>query len=200
VNNWLWSPFIDRGPANRLYIEIHFTIRDCSLFPGNALSCKETFSLLFYEFDAATREPPPWQPESYKLIGRIAAGEGRFNHNSDVDINVETKSIAVTKKGVYFAFRDQGACISVLAVKVYYITCPAITANFAHFNETPTGKEVTVIEKQQGTCVDNAEPVEQPFNHCKGDGKWTLLLGSCRCKVGYEPDKDKQICKSKHQI
>lgn len=69
VNNWLWSPFIDRGPANRLYIEIQFTIRDCSLFPGNALSCKETFSLLFYEFDAATREPPPWQPESYKLIG-----------------------------------------------------------------------------------------------------------------------------------
>lgn len=71
VNNWLWSPFIDRGPANRLYIEIQFTIRDCSLFPGNALSCKETFSLLFYEFDAATREPPPWQPESYKLIGNF---------------------------------------------------------------------------------------------------------------------------------
>lgn len=71
VNNWLWSPFIDRGPANRLYIEIQFTIRDCSLFPGNALSCKETFSLLFYEFDAATREPPPWQPESYKLIGKV---------------------------------------------------------------------------------------------------------------------------------
>lgn len=70
VNNWLWSPFIDRGSANRLYIEIQFTIRDCSLFPGNALSCKETFSLLFYEFDAATREPPPWQPESYKLIGK----------------------------------------------------------------------------------------------------------------------------------
>lgn len=195
VNNWLWSPFIDRGPANRLYIEIHFTIRDCSLFPGNALSCKETFSLLFYEFDAVTREPPPWQPESYKLIGRIAAGEGRFNHNSDVDINVETKSIAVTKKGVYFAFRDQGACISVLAVKVYYITCPAITANFAHFNETPTGREVTVIEKQQGVCVDNAEPIDMPSYHCKGDGKWTLLLGGCRCKVGFEPDEEKQSCK-----
>lgn len=198
VNNWLWSPFIDRGPANRLYIEIHFTIRDCSLFPGNALSCKETFSLLFYEFDAQTREPPPWQPESYKLIGRIAAGEGRFNHNSDVDINVETKSIAVNKKGVYFAFRDQGACISVLAVKVYYITCPAVTAKFAHFNETPTGKEVTSIEKQQGMCVDNAEPVETPYNHCTGSGKWSLMLGGCKCKVGYEPDEDKQVCKGKN--
>ncbi|XP_062539675.1 ephrin type-B receptor 5 isoform X4 [Armigeres subalbatus] len=194
VNNWLWSPFIDRGPANRLYIEIHFTIRDCSLFPGNALSCKETFSLLFYEFDAATREPPPWQPESYKLIGRIAAGEGRFNQNSDVDINVEIKSIAVAKKGVYFAFRDQGACISVLAVKVYYITCPAVTINFAHFNETPTGREITIIEQQTGTCVENAESYETPTYLCKGDGKWTILSGGCRCKVGYEPDHEKQTC------
>uniref|UniRef100_A0A336MPK1 CSON003848 protein n=1 Tax=Culicoides sonorensis TaxID=179676 RepID=A0A336MPK1_CULSO len=194
VNNWLWSPFIDRGPANRLYIEIHFTIRDCSLFPGNALSCKETFSLLFYEFDAATREPPPWQPESYKLIGRIAAGEGRFNQNSDVDINVEVKSIAVTKKGVYFAFRDQGACISILAVKVYYVTCPAITINFAHFNETPTGREVTIIEQQTGYCVENAEASEPPTYLCKGDGKWTILTGGCKCKVGYEADIDKQTC------
>lgn len=70
VNNWLWTPFIERGNANRIYIEIKFTIRDCALFPGNALSCKETFSLLYYEFDAATREPPPWEPESYKLIGK----------------------------------------------------------------------------------------------------------------------------------
>lgn len=195
VNNWLWSPFIDRGPANRLYIEIHFTIRDCSLFPGNALSCKETFSLLFYEFDAATREPPPWQPESYKLIARIAAGEGRFNQNSDVDINVEVKSIAVTKKGVYFAFRDQGACISVLAVKVYYITCPAVTVNFARFNETPTGREITLIEQQQGVCVENAEIIENPTYLCKGDGKWTLPTGGCRCKQGYEGDANLQRCK-----
>lgn len=194
VNNWLWSPFIDRGPANRLYIEIQFTIRDCSLFPGNALSCKETFSLLFYEFDAATREPPPWQPESYKLIARIAAGDGRFNQNSDVDINTEVKSIAVTKKGVYFAFRDQGACISVLAVKVYYITCPSVTENFAHFNETPTGREITIIEKQNGTCVDNAEPYEPPTYLCKGDGKWTILTGGCRCKVGFEPDYANKTC------
>ncbi|XP_075152453.1 eph receptor tyrosine kinase [Haematobia irritans] len=194
VNNWLWSPFIDRGPANRLYIEIQFTIRDCSLFPGNALSCKETFSLLYYEFDAATREPPPWQTDSYKLIARIAAGEGRFNQNSDVDINTEVKSIAVTKKGVYFAFRDQGACISVLAVKVYYITCPAVTENFAHFNETPTGREITIIEKQNGTCVENAEPYEQPTYLCKGDGKWTILTGGCRCKGGYEPDYANKTC------
>lgn len=50
--------------------------------------------------------------------GRIAAGEGRFNINSEVVINSEVKSVPVTKKGIYFAFRDQGACISLLAIKV----------------------------------------------------------------------------------
>lgn len=196
VNNWLWTPFIERRNANRIYIEIKFTIRDCSLFPGNALSCKETFSLLYYEFDVATREQPPWEPESYKLVGRIAAGEGRFNTNSDVDINTEVKSIAVTKRGVYFAFRDQGACISILAVKVYYITCPEVTVNFARFPATPTGREVTVIEEANGTCVENAEktPGEPPVYMCKGDGKWTLPRGSCKCRAGFEPDHDNQVC------
>ncbi|KRT86617.1 hypothetical protein AMK59_505, partial [Oryctes borbonicus] len=161
---------------------------------GNALSCKETFSLLYYEFDAATREPPPWETDSYKLIGRIAAGDGRFNANSEVNINIEVKSIPVTKKGVYFAFRDQGACISLLAIKVYYITCPEVTINFAHFPVTPTGREVTLIEQATGKCVKNAEVVEPPTYLCKGDGKWTLPTGACKCKAGFEPDFDKQTC------
>ena len=68
---------MQRNGANRIYIEVKFSLRNCDLFPGNAVKCKETFSLLYYEFDAATREPPPWEPESYKLIDRIAADEGR---------------------------------------------------------------------------------------------------------------------------
>ncbi|XP_028128077.1 ephrin type-B receptor 1-B isoform X5 [Diabrotica virgifera virgifera] len=195
VNNWLWTPFIDRNVSNRMYIEIKFTIRDCSLFPGNALSCKETFSLLYYEFDAVTREPPPWDAERYKLISRIAAGEGRFNSNSEVNINTEVKSIPVTKKGVYFAFRDQGACISLLAIKIYYIVCPEVTVNFARFPSTPTGKEITLIEQATGTCVSNAEVVGgTPTYLCKGDGKWTLPTAGCKCKAGFQPDMDKQTC------
>jgi ephrin-B len=34
VNNWLWTPFIERRDANRIYIEIKFSMRDCNLFPG----------------------------------------------------------------------------------------------------------------------------------------------------------------------
>lgn len=123
-----------------MYIEIKFSLRNCDLFPGKVKQCKETFSLLYYEFDAATREPPPWEPESYKLIDQIAADMGRFTDPTEVIINTETRSIEVTKKGVYFAFRDQGACLSILAVKVYYLACPEKTVGFAFYPETPTGK------------------------------------------------------------
>ena len=249
VNNWLWTPFIERGEANRIYIEIKFSMRDCSLFPGTALSCKETFSLLYYEFDAATREPPPWEPESYKLIDRIAADEGRFTSSNEVRcgrsterkktlfllsispatliidpcvcvtssrtraksnrlnffffspfsthkviINTEVRSIPVTKKGVYFAFRDQGACISLLAIRVYYITCPEVTASFASFPATPTGRELTSIEQSNGVCVANAVEDAPPKYLCKGDGNWYLQGGGCLCKPGYEANADKQTC------
>ncbi|XP_067128268.1 ephrin type-B receptor 2-like isoform X2 [Centruroides vittatus] len=186
VNNWLWTPFIERGVANRMYIEVKFSMRDCNLFPGMALSCKETFTLLYYEFDAATKEPPPWEPESYKLIGRIAADEGRFTSNAEVIINTEIRSVPVTKKGVYFAFRDQGACLSLIAIKVYYVSCPEISTSFAYFLETPTGKEVTAIVAAEGQCVANAVVVDPPRLLCKGDGNWTLPSGGCSCMAGYE--------------
>lgn len=190
VNNWLWTPFIERGEANRIYIEIKFSIRACDLFPGRALQCKETFSLLFYEFDAATREPPPWEPESYKLIDRIAADEGRFKNNNEVIINTETRSVEVNKKGIYFAFRDEGACISLLAIKVYYITCPEITKSFAFYPETPTGKTEGGIEEKAGQCVDNAvKMAEPPVSFCKSDGIWLYYKGGCQCMAGYEPDR-----------
>ncbi|XP_065286572.1 ephrin type-B receptor 2 isoform X5 [Dermacentor albipictus] len=186
VNNWLWTPFIERGPAHRIYVEVKFSMRDCNLFPGMALSCKETFSLLYYEFDAATREPPPWEPESYKPVDRIAADEGRFTSNAEVIINTEVRSVPVTKKGVYFAFRDQGACLSLIAVKVYYMVCPNVTTSLAHFPETPTASEVTAIVTAEGQCVANARVAGSPPRMlCKGDGNWTLPSGGCACIPGY---------------
>ena len=195
VNNWLWTPFITRHDANRIYIEIKFSLRNCDLFPGTALQCKETFSLLYYEFDAATREPPPWQPESYKQIDVIAADEGRFTNNNEVIINTETRSIDVTKKGVYFAFRDQGACLSLLAVKVYYLKCPEITVGFARYPETATGAMLTSIEKIRGRCVENSVAVQDPHNLCKADGTWSFHTGSCACMAGYEADDAGTACK-----
>ena len=199
VNNWLWTPFIERGNANRIYIEIKFSMRDCSLFPGTALSCKETFSLLHYEFDAATREPPPWQPESYQLIDRIAADEGRFTASNEVIINTEVRSVPVNKKGVYFALRDQGACISLLAVKVYYLICRENVSNYTKLPNTPTGQELTSIVQVDGECVPNAVEQGTPKFLCKGNGRWYPLSGGCTCKPGFTANRINQTCEGKYR-
>ena len=44
---------------------------------------------------------------NYLIAVQIAADMGRFTDTNEVIINTEVRSIDVTKKGVYFAFRDQ---------------------------------------------------------------------------------------------
>ena len=119
----------------------------------------------------------------------------RFTNNNEVIINTETRSIDVTKKGVYFAFRDQGACLSLLAVKVYYLKCPEITVGFARYPETATGAMLTSIEKIRGRCVENSVAVQDPHNLCKADGTWSFHTGSCACMAGYEADDAGTACK-----
>ncbi|XP_059486386.1 ephrin type-A receptor 4-A isoform X2 [Neocloeon triangulifer] len=210
VNNFLVTPFIQRGTANRLYVEIKFSIRDCKGFPNRARSCKETFSLLYYEFDVAASKPQP-SLDDYKMVGKIAAREGN-SHGTDAIINTEIRSIPVSKNGVYFAFRDQGGCISLLAFKVYYHTCPEVSVNFAKFPATPTSREATQVEQAKGVCVANSQFIDLnsaasgnsmsnttaaatgPTYLCTGDGKWFLATGFCKCKAGFEPDFQQQKC------
>ena len=125
VDNWLRTPFITRDQAQRVHIEIKFTMRDCHEFPGNARSCKETFTLYYYEadYDFATETRPEWDPGTWTLVDRITADAGRFTTITNQNTNVERRSIPVSKKGLYFAFRDQGACTSILSVKVRNFYC-----------------------------------------------------------------------------
>ena len=71
----------------------------------------------------------------------ISLNNFRFTKNDEIIINTETRSVETTHKGLYFAFQDQGACLSLLSVKVYYLTCPEITVEFAHYPETATGSD-----------------------------------------------------------
>lgn len=207
VNNWLWTPYIERGDANRLYIEIKFTMRDCNLFPQMVLSCKETFALLYKEVDAPIQANGPSiqsaanvsfaQSDSYTLIDAIAADEGRFTSNNDVVINTEIRSIPVTKRGVYFAFRDQGACLSLISIKVYHMQCPQLTTNLAKFNATPTGRDLTSLVAVEGECVANSVQIEQPKMFCTADGQWnSMSSGQCKCLAGYEQQANGTRCQA----
>uniref|UniRef100_A0A3B4UP83 receptor protein-tyrosine kinase n=1 Tax=Seriola dumerili TaxID=41447 RepID=A0A3B4UP83_SERDU len=186
-NNWLLTTYIDRRAAQRIYVEIRFTVRDCASIPSVLGSCKETFNLYYLETDRTVSE-------SIKGVDTIAADESF----SQVDfggrlmkVNTEVRSFGPLSKGKGFhlAFQDLGACMSLLAVRVFYKKCPSIVQNFAYFPETLTGAESTSLVIARGSCIPNAEEVDVPIKlYCNGDGEWMVPIGSCSCKAGYEPD------------
>lgn len=55
-------------------------------------------------------------------------------------VNTEVRSFGPLSKGrgFHLAFQDLGACMSLLAVRVFYKKCPSIVQNFAHFPEVWT--------------------------------------------------------------
>lgn len=55
-NNWLLTTYIDRRAAQRIYVEIRFTVRDCASIPNVLGSCKETFNLYYLETDRTVSE------------------------------------------------------------------------------------------------------------------------------------------------
>ncbi|XP_014679783.1 PREDICTED: ephrin type-B receptor 2-like, partial [Priapulus caudatus] len=196
VENWLRMPYIERGAAERLYIEVKFSMRDCKHFPAIVRSCKETFSLLYYEseFDFSSTEMPTWNTKTYRMIDRIAADKGRFSDNNEIVVNVEQTSVRVGKKGVFIAFQDEGACLSLLAIRVYYKACPLNVSNYAVFPQTPTGEEVSSVKQADGTCVDNSVQMQRPTYLCTGSGRWSLLQGGCECLPGYQAVERLQSC------
>ncbi|QQP32430.1 Ephrin typeA receptor 4Alike [Caligus rogercresseyi] len=159
VNNWLRTPLIRTRSARRLYIQIKFSVRNCQHFPGKALQCKETFRL--YASKSSSSSSDSWDPSDYRMLDRIAADEGRSTSNNETIINTEVRSLDVSssKRGLYFLFRDEGACLTLLSVKIYTLTCPRVVLNLASYPETPTGKDLASIQRVEGKCVPHAVPM-----------------------------------------
>ena len=171
-----------------MYIEIDFTMRTCDDH-DEPEHCKEAFTLLYYEADSdfANEMRPTWSTRVYNHIDVIAADSVWSEHQSDITINHETRYIPVTRNGVYFAFLDQGACVTLMAVRIYYIICPAVISEFAWFPNTTTATETATVVEVEGECVAHAVIEEQPRYHCSGNGEWQIMTGRCSCGPGYQP-------------
>jgi hypothetical protein len=185
VDNWLRSPYFKRQQAQRIEIEIGFSIRDCSTFqtPNEIRSCRETFELYIHESDD---EDDDLLWSSYKLVDIIAGN--RFTSNNygsqssssssngnNLTVNLKTLGKSVNKNGFYIAFRDQGACVSLLYVKIFYRLCEDTTVGLVHFPETPTGALLTDIVERSGICTINSKTISKPLGFCKGNGMMNLV-------------------------
>uniref|UniRef100_A0A8C6WVN2 receptor protein-tyrosine kinase n=1 Tax=Neogobius melanostomus TaxID=47308 RepID=A0A8C6WVN2_9GOBI len=197
-NNWLRTDWIPRGGAQRVYIEIKFTLRDCNSLPGVMGTCKETFNLYYYE---SNNDKERYIRENqFGKIDTIAADESF----TQVDIgdrimklNTEVRDVgALTRKGFYLAFQDVGACIALVSVRVFYKKCPLAVRNLAQFPDTITGADTSSLVEVRGSCVDNSEEKEVPKMYCGADGEWLVPIGNCLCNPGYEErNSECQACK-----
>ena len=89
----------------------------------------------------------------------------------------------------------QGACTTLLSVRVYYVACPSVLVNLAQFTETPAGPDMTSIVQRDGACVPHADVAaadQRPSYLCKADGSWYYATGTCRCRRGHQPRDDVQ--------
>ncbi|XP_074507038.1 ephrin type-A receptor 3-like isoform X1 [Sebastes fasciatus] len=192
-NNWLRTRHISREGAQRVHIEIKFTLRDCNSLPGVPGTCKETFNMYYYESNSANL----WfiKESQYVKIDTIAADES-FTQVDVGDrvmkLNTEVRDISnLSKKGFYLAFQDLGACIALVSVRVFYKKCPLTVLNLAQFPDTITGGDTALVEVH-GICVNASEEFEAPKMYCSADGGWLVPIGRCVCKPGFEENKD--IC------
>ncbi|KAF7648515.1 hypothetical protein LDENG_00155860 [Lucifuga dentata] len=200
-NNWICTKYICRYGAQRIHVQMKFSVRDCSSIPNVPGSCKETFNLYYHESDSdmANKSSPLWMENPWVKVDTIAADESF----SQVDlggrimkINTEVRSFGpLSRSGFYLAFQDYGACMSLIAVRVFYRKCPTVVWNGAVFPETLSGAESTSLVAARGVCVPNGEEVDVPIKlYCNGVGEWTVPIGRCVCKAGYEAAQNGSVC------
>lgn len=190
TDHWLRSNWIYRGEeASRVHVELQFTVRDCKSFPGDAgpLGCKETFNLLYMESDQDVgiqlRRP------MFQKVTTVAADQSFTSKDlalGEMKLNVEHCSLGrLTRRGLYLAFHNPGACVALVSVRVFYQRCPETVHGLAQFPDTLPGPSGLV--EVEGTCLPHAQAGPSiPKMHCSPDGEWLVPVGRCRCEPGYE--------------
>uniref|UniRef100_A0AC34RPC7 Eph LBD domain-containing protein n=1 Tax=Panagrolaimus sp. JU765 TaxID=591449 RepID=A0AC34RPC7_9BILA len=194
-DNWLLMPKISKGEANRLFVEVKFSMRSCAEMPAYSRGCKETLRLYGRTVGIHDNLKDKWQEDPHwELIDTIAATSEKSRSY------IQTSSFSVNTSHVYFAFRDSGACSSLLYVKIYYHVCESIVKDFVYLPKTITGHDVHSVVSVQGRCIANSSPptgiLQAPTSICRSDGRWEQIGSSmnCDCNPGFVPIYEQNSC------
>eukprot|EP00071_Canis_lupus_P053041 XP_539588.4 ephrin type-A receptor 10 [Canis lupus familiaris] len=195
-DNWLQTGWISRGRGQRIFVELQFTLRDCSSIPGAAGTCKETFNVYYLETEAdlGRGRPRPGGSRARK-IDTIAADES-FTQGDlgerKMKLNTEVREVGpLSRRGFHLAFQDVGACVALVSVRVYYKQCRATVRGLAAFPATAAESAFSTLVEVTGTCVAHSEgePGSPPRMHCGADGEWLVPVGRRSCSAGFQERK-----------
>ncbi|TRZ01733.1 hypothetical protein DNTS_032283 [Danionella cerebrum] len=214
-DNWLATPFLYRQSATRIFVTLRFSVRDCASLHSPSPSCRETLTLYYKQADSQRELERTWASESssgetregWVKIDTIAADKSfsrvepslphQYKPENTRRINIKTRSFApLTRKGFVLAIVDSGACVSLMAVSIFYRRCPATTRFLALFPATPSGAEPTSLVPVTGTCVAHSQSQGGTAQrmHCNTEGEWLVPVGGCACDAGFEPNQNSSAC------
>ncbi|KAG8506873.1 Ephrin type-A receptor 10 [Galemys pyrenaicus] len=204
-DNWLQTGWISRGRGQRIFVELQFTLRDCSSIPGAAGTCKETFNVYYLETEADLgRGRPRLGGSRPRKIDTIAADES-FTQGDlgerKMKLNTEVREIGpLSRRGFHLAFQDVGACVALVSVRVYYKQCRATVRGLAMFPATAAESAFSTLVEVTGTCVAHSEgePGSPPRMHCGADGEWLVPVGRCSCSAGFQERGD--VCEGFYKV
>uniref|UniRef100_A0A8B9HFK0 receptor protein-tyrosine kinase n=1 Tax=Astyanax mexicanus TaxID=7994 RepID=A0A8B9HFK0_ASTMX len=199
-SQWLRSKLIERRGASQVYVELRFTMIECSSRSTHHRSCKETFNLFYYQSDTddATATHPAWMENPYVKVDTVAA-DFLLRKGGEKKFNVKVLRLGpLVKRGFYLAFQAQGACMALLSVRVFFKKCPAVTRSLSVFPETVPR---SLVQEAVGVCVANAEQPgprpRPPKMFCGEDGQWVEQpSSSCTCRAGYEATPGELECRA----
>ncbi|XP_032238020.2 ephrin type-B receptor 1 isoform X2 [Nematostella vectensis] len=191
--NWLRTDYINAKDAKRVDIKVIYTIRKCK---DLSKFCKETFNL--YVYHASQSEPSP-DPATMPFTWLRKANVTHLPSGpaTDADKNTMLVSLVPRKEGIFLAFYDQGACMSITKVVVSFNFCPPRGGILVDFVRTVSPLSDSVQKKVEGTCVsENSVNTTALTAVCTSDGNWNLSGDvKCYCKKGYAYDKVNNDCK-----
>ena len=196
-DNWLITQLINRTVNGTRLPQVSVTIELEQQGCTTELSCQQSFNAHVYETssenDAAARNI-----NNYRQVQRI----------TPVKTTSEKENITITftfntgHSSFYFAIQDEGTCITITRLIVFYHVCPSQTIDLTHTPETiapVTGSPPITVK---GHCVEKALTEDDcaPKLTCSPGGIWTPLLGSgCSCEQGYSHYKANETCLSSRE-
>ena len=195
-SNWVITQYIRRPFSNltQVSVLVEFEMSGC-----DSLSCEKTFVLTTYEAPMLSAAEAR-DTNRFRMVSRIATSDDsrQTRQNRTTELDFETN-----EDGFYLAIVDEGTCIGITRVIVFYNVCPGGVEDLVVRTETiaPRIERISQPFTVSAQCVEGASPENEVSArlNCNQGGVWTEIPGSgCRCNPGLTTSEDGRSCRGNY--
>ena len=171
-------------------MQVEFDLTGCT-----TLMCQRTFVLNEYE-TSTENSTAARDTTNYQIVMRVGTEDDSVltRQNQTTEINFESE-----ESGFYVALLDEGTCIAVTRIIVFYNVCPEENEELVMRPETiaPIVERIPNAITVTAECVAGASPDNGnvAILICSQNGIWTTIPGSgCSCNPGLSTSVDGRSC------